>query len=153
MNSHDLGRFLLKITKKAQCWEWAARKNASGYGLFVMGHSKVFLAHRVAYEHWVGPFPNTMRILHRCDNPPCVNPDHLFVGTQADNVRDMVAKGRNVCVPMPGEKNPQAKLTREQVDLIREMYVPRVVTLRRLADKFGVSEATIHGIVTGKKWA
>ena len=149
MNEHNLARFLSKVDTHAPsgCWRWTARTNRHGYGLFVIGHSKAHLAHRVSYEHWKGPFPKEKKVLHSCDNPACVNPEHLSVGTQGDNVRDMVQKGRNMSIPKPGESNPQSKLTAAQVAEIRTKYKPRKITLKVLAEEYGVCEANISMIV------
>lgn len=88
-------RFWPKVEKTDGCWLWTANTRPNGYGLFgSVG------AHRVAYELCVGPIPSGMYVCHRCDNPACVRPDHLFVGTQLDNMRDMVTKGRG---RQPGE--------------------------------------------------
>ena len=91
-------RFWDKVTIGDDCWEWQAYRipPPSGYGQFGMGgrRGRMHPAHRVAWLLWHGTIPEGMRVLHRCDNPPCVRPDHLFLGTQADNVRDMHQKGR-----------------------------------------------------------
>lgn len=77
------------------CWEWTGGVNASGYGEMGIGKHGRSLTHRAGYEAFVGPIPDGMCVLHRCDNPPCFNPDHLFLGTRQENNLDMVAKGRH----------------------------------------------------------
>ena len=121
-------------------------------GVFVM-------AHRIAWELTNGPIPVGLMVLHRCDRPPCIRPDHLFLGTHADNMRDMIAKGR---APLHrGESNPHAKLTRSQVEQIRALYKglqhrfrPRTgPTQTELAEQFGVTQEHIASIVRGACWA
>jgi hypothetical protein len=80
-----------------QCWEWTGKaRHPFGYGVFGLGtrQAGTMQAHRFSYQLYVGPIPDGMCVLHKCDNPPCVNPDHLFLGTRADNNHDMIAKGR-----------------------------------------------------------
>ncbi len=86
-------RFDAKVVKGEKCWIWMAHKNNKGYGV-IHFNGKVTLAHRIAYTHSNGVIPDGMKICHTCDNPPCVNPQHLFLGTQMDNLRDMAKKGR-----------------------------------------------------------
>lgn len=87
-------RFNEKVVKTENgCWEWQGRKNANGYGIFTVGHTEKVLAHRMAWKLAYGYMPE-LHCLHKCDNPGCVNPEHLFLGTQSDNMRDMWDKGR-----------------------------------------------------------
>ena len=91
--SPDLAeRLASRVIKTTGCWQWLGATHA-GYGVFGFNR-QMMRAHRVSYELYVGPIPPGLSVLHRCDNPPCTNPDHLFVGTQLDNMRDMCAKGR-----------------------------------------------------------
>jgi hypothetical protein len=88
--------FWAKVARGADCWEWGGARNTSGYGWFRFGPDRTPTgAHRVAYELSNGPIPDGLAVLHRCDNPPCVNPAHLFLGTNQDNVTDKVNKGRH----------------------------------------------------------
>lgn len=111
-------RFWEKVDKSGDCWIWTACKQQFGYGKFVVhkGDSPR-TAHRLAYEMEIGQIPEGMQVLHRCDNPSCVKPDHLFTGTQLDNMRDMHAKGRWRYKPrdQTGERNPNSILTDKQV--------------------------------------
>jgi hypothetical protein len=96
-DASTLQRFWAKVAVGPGCWEWTAGTQY-GYGRFVLG-GRTFKAHRLSYEISVGVIPDGLKVLHHCDNPPCVNPAHLFVGTHADNVRDREAKGRGNSVP------------------------------------------------------
>jgi hypothetical protein len=88
-------RWEAKIDKSGECWIWTGSRGFYGYGQLRTGHSGVLeRAHRLAWEFFRGPIPNGLFVLHRCDSPPCVNPDHLWLGTQRDNLRDCATKGR-----------------------------------------------------------
>src|SRR4051812_22074657 len=87
-------RFWSKVDKTGECWLWTAYRDAAGYGRFGLA-GKVQKAHRVSYELAVGPIPAGAHVLHSCDNPPCVNPDHLRVGSRIDNMRDKFMRGRD----------------------------------------------------------
>lgn len=135
------------------CWIWMAGiKGAKGkeYGKF--WYNGVILetgAHQASYMIYKGSIPNGINVLHKCDVPLCVNPDHLFLGTQMDNVIDMVVKGRQYTRPMPGALNNNAKLTAEQVSEIRKRYMePRYL----LAMEFVVTKESIGNIILGNTW-
>jgi len=107
----------------------------------------------VSYEHYRGPI-GKLQVLHRCDNPKCVNPDHLFLGTQQDNIRDMQEKGRAVFPSRRvGEDHPAAILNRDQVADIRSRYKPRIVTMPMLAREYGVSKSAINMILKRRRWS
>lgn len=147
-----LTRFWRKVRKTDSCWLWTGTPNRDGYGRFRYGLSNKYggvekMAHRVSWELANGAIPEGMVICHKCDNPPCVNPDHLFMGTSLDNSRDRDQKGRT----LSGERNPISKLTWEKVSLIRTMRAAGSKQ-QPLADMFGVSQAVISDIVLGKRW-
>lgn len=104
-------------------------------------------AHRIAWEEANGPIPPGLFVLHKCDNPPCVRPDHLFLGTNLDNIRDMVAKGRS----RRGERNVNAKLTGADIPVIREMAAAGLGTTA-IGLEFGVSDTAIRHILAGRTW-
>jgi hypothetical protein len=159
MRPNTLHSILARTAKNGDCLEWQGRginktrDDQLDYGLVsIKSHEQ--LAHRVVYELAVGPIPEGLCVLHKCDNPRCVNIEHLFIGTTLDNIKDMVAKGRQRGVSRPGETNPSAKLTWTQVDSIRSEYKRRVrgATLLALAQKYHVGETTIRRVVTGFCW-
>lgn len=113
-------RFWSKVAKGRGCWGWKDSCGSHGYGQFYIEHAKPLLAHRVSWQVSFGRIPHDKFVLHKCDNKKCVRPDHLFLGTQADNIHDMVAKGRNS--PTRGELSGNAKLTSSDVAEIRRRY-------------------------------
>lgn len=146
-------RFWSKVNKKGpdECWLWTGSAQR-GYGQISDDYPsrKMFRAHRLAYKLYHGELPESQKVLHTCDNPPCVNPAHLFLGTAVDNVRDMVKKGRQA----KHEQNGGAKLTEEQVAKIRCDYIPRhpVYGQRAQGRRYGVSHSMIGYIVRGENW-
>lgn len=145
-------RFWAKVDRRGpdECWPWTAAK-VFGYG--VIGgttrspNKQVLSAHRVSWELHNGPIPGGAHVLHHCDNPPCVNPAHLFLGDDQANVADKVAKGRTPC----GERHHRASFTEADVVAIRSRYAAGVLQ-RDLAAEYGVNQQTISGIVTRRAW-
>lgn len=127
------------------CWLWTGKWNADGYGVVVINY-KHLLAHRVVYALHVGGFAEEKRVLHRCDVPCCVNPDHLFLGTQADNIRDMENKKRSY--HPRGSAHGRAKLSESDVVFIRNSPDSNRVN----ATKFGVSSQVISQLRQRKIW-
>lgn len=131
----------------AGCWEWAGNRSALGYGIVTVQHSTRLRAHRVAWELANGPIPDGVAVCHRCDNPPCINPDHLFLGTHADNMRDMVGKARQP----HGARNARAKLTADQVAELRAARA-RGEPLASLASRFGLTKSGACHVAKGRAW-
>lgn len=146
-DSKTIARFWSKVDKSGDCWEWAAGRGSFGYGRF-RALGKTDYAHRVSYGLEYGEIPDGMCVLHKCDNPPCVNPAHIFLGTKADNMADRDAKGRNV----KGGNHGQSKLTEEDIPRIRDM-LRMGCTQADIAGWFGVHQVTISKINTGYKWS
>lgn len=130
------------------CHEWQRSKKPGGYGQLRLG-GKTLYAHRVAWEIANGDIPNGLHVCHTCDNPKCVNPDHLFLGTHADNMRDKKMKGR--AVAFNGESHPRSRLTENVVREIRRMRT-NGLTLRAIASEFGVSHVQVFKVCGGKQW-
>lgn len=146
-------RFWEKVNKvdDNECWEWTAYTNACGYGAMELSRKSV-LAHRVSWVIHRGPIPDKMCILHSCDNPACVNPSHLFMGTRSDNMLDMWEKGRQGDRNVSGSSNPSAKLREGDIVNIREMYRSGKHTIESIARLFPVSPSQIYNIVIYKQW-
>lgn len=172
----SLEKLLEKVNKTESCWVWTGQTVGRGYGK-VGFRGKTARAHRVIWELLYGPIPENLFVCHKCDNPPCVNPEHLFLGNSKDNVQDMVKKGRNakgksngrVLHPEKypigdnhysrteperlarGEKHGMSKLTQEKVKKIREEFSQNV-SMKTLANQFGVTKQTVWRIVREKGW-
>jgi hypothetical protein len=134
------------IESDTGCWEWQAVKNQDGYGR-VKRLGVLCSAHRVAYELYKGPLGDK-HVCHTCDNPGCVNPDHLWLGTHIDNQKDKALKKRAVGNAMPGESHPSHKLT--SIVVLDIFYSKESV--KSLSYKYKVSQSLIQLIKSGKRW-
>jgi len=142
-------RFWSKVNKTDTCWLWTAAPDGHGYGKLQVGTFKkprLTSAHRFSYELEYGPLPKGKHVLHHCDVTLCVRPDHLYSGTNADNMSDKVAKGRQT----RGARHPFAKLSDEQVREIRSLG--DIAAPGKLAKRYGVSYFTIRNVLTGKTY-
>jgi hypothetical protein len=170
--SADLAaRFWSRVNKTDTCWLWTGYVQAYGYGTLIID-KRMQMAHRVSYEMAYGPILPGLFCLHHCDTPACVRPDHLFLGTQGDNMRDMVSKNRHFAVTHPerqargdqsgprlhpermarGEQHVRAKLTEAQVREIRQLHATGQWSYGRLCIHFGVHKTTIALIIQRKNW-
>jgi hypothetical protein len=132
-----------------ECWEWQAGRNAGGYGTFGTNH-KSYLAHRFSWEIHYDKIPSGLCVLHQCDNPPCVNPDHLFLGNRLINKRDSIIKGRMKI--LRGESHSCAVLNEDDVHEIRRLYATGKYTQREIAERFEVGRSQIANILCGLAW-
>lgn len=141
-------RFWARVNPEpAGCWVWSGCVNRTGYGKVGVGY-RTYATHRIAYFLYYGEQPADLCVCHKCDNPPCCNPSHLFLGTRRDNLDDMHAKGRRKYDPTPGELNGRAKLTASQVLDIRASTLLR----SQLAEKYGVGWSAIDRIIKRRSW-
>lgn len=152
VNNHLAERLMGSYTvTESGCWEWNKSRQVrrGGYGQLRVG-GKTLRASRAAYEAWVGPCVGRW-VLHKCDNPPCINPDHLFLGDAVDNSHDMWDKGRGVNPVLNGEDAPASKLSSDDVGEIR-----RLISVghngAEIGRRFGVTRQTIYLIRKGKTW-
>lgn len=146
--------FWSRVDKSGECWVWTGGSNTAkrgrNYGI-VHSAGRHFLTHRFAWTLENGPIPEGLTVCHHCDNPPCVRPSHLFLGTPADNAADKAQKGR--AQRLSGESNPGGgKLTTADVAEIRARYAAGGIYQWQLGREYGVSQAMIGYIVTGQNW-
>ena len=134
------------------CWLWTGATNHKGYGqLFERETRKHLMTHRLSYEMAFGPSPDGRFVCHRCDTPRCVRPDHLWLGSAADNTADMVAKGRRVHVV--GEGFGYEKLTEQGVRELRSLYAAGAGSFAELAERFRVAKSTARQAINRDTWA
>lgn len=151
LTGRQLNNFWNKVAITAdseKCWNWNGCKIKHGYGAQRLGDS-AYLAHRISFAISRTNFSfSEMDVCHKCDNPSCVNPSHLFLGTTAENMRDAIKKGRFVI----GEKNHFSKLKEDQVREIRKLYATGQYRKIDLAVKFGVGHSTIVNATNRTNW-
>lgn len=162
----ETSNFWAKVDKRGEdeCWPWTGARDPRGYGRFCIWRlRRTLLASRISYVLSTGEDPGLLNVLHRCDNPPCVNPFHLFPGTDRDNAMDASAKGRMKWKPdhatrkcpeitPHGENHYRAKLTSEDVTAIRALHAAGTFNQKELGGMFGVNGSNINMIVHRKKW-
>jgi hypothetical protein len=140
-------RFWKKVRKTESCWVWIGSRAGGTYGDIHKGHGKNIKAHIASWIMHFGPVPEGLKVLHRCDNYPCVRPDHLFLGTQVDNMRDCINKGRFSTATMF-----RGKISKDVANEIRRLYFDCNVTQAALGRAFHLHQTTIWSIVHFKTW-
>ena len=149
-------RFWAKVDRTDGCWNWTAA-TLSGYGRFCVRKPHIVGAHRFSYALAYGEVPEDLSVLHHCDNRRCVRPDHLFTGTQKDNIADMIGKGRyrggfkRHPIDQKGSANGYAVLTEQSVAEIRQLLAEGMQGTV-IAKRFGISKSTVSAIRVGKRW-
>ena len=148
-NKTNLTKFLEKVAFGAtDCWYWIGSINKHGYGMTsILGENK---SHRISWRLFNGEITGGLSVLHKCDIRFCVNPEHLFLGSQLDNMRDCSNKGRIKSTPQYGEDNPMSKLSASAVEAIRKLLP--IKSQAQIAREFNVSPMTISRIATGASW-
>jgi len=149
----QIKRFWKYVNKKEKndCWEWIGTKDVYGYGIYSI-KSVLYKAHRASYYFENGHIDKNLICCHSCDNPSCVNPHHLWLGTQKQNILDRGKKNRTVTGHLYGEDNPSSKLKKEDVLWIRDNYNPKIWSTRKLAKKYNVCQTKIRQILKRQSW-
>ena len=142
-------KLLRYVVSENGCWNWVATKDKQGYGMLSHHRGKQIRAHRASYEFHVAKIPEGLLVCHSCDNPSCINPNHLFVGTPKENTRDMLDKNRRPV--LRGERHPNAKLTNDQVSQIKQLRSENR-PLKEIASQFNISFQTVSSITKGTTW-
>jgi hypothetical protein len=147
-------RFHSRYTRGNGCWLWSGACDQDGYGV-IKYKKRQYRVHRVMYELCNGPIPNGKVVMHTCDVPGCVRPDHLKVGTNLENTRDMVSKGRKHLTigskAQQGVLNGRARLTEEDVRKIRRRFAEGELQIN-LAPEFGITQGAVHKIIARRTW-
>jgi len=142
------GRLWSRVKRGTGCWEWQAGKTSAGYGEF-MFRRKMYYAHRAAWQVTRGSIPKGQCVRHRCDNPACCRPDHLELGFQADNVQDMIERGRDR--KALGEENGRSKLNADKVRRVRVLRC-RGFSYSEIGRDVGVHKDTVRAVLKGRTW-
>ncbi len=156
-------RFFRFVQKTDTCWMWTGTTLSFGYGHFRGDNKKLILAHRFSWQMSHGPIAENMCVLHKCDVPSCVNPSHLFIGTRADNVADMMSKGRHVARSgdqngarlhperiLRRERHPASKVTPESASQIKAIYLDGNHSQTEIGNMFSLSQQTVSNVICGK---
>lgn len=134
----------------SRCWVWTGATRAYRYGA-LMVEGKGVAVTRMIYQEALGGIPNNLHVLHKCDNPLCVRPSHLFLGTHLDNMKDRNSKGRARGGKLSGEQHPLAKLSQSQIEMIKTTYANGKASQYALAEQFNISQAHVSNIVSGNR--
>jgi hypothetical protein len=146
-------RFWDKVQKTDDCWNWTGARDSHGYGTLDINGKKQ-KAHRLSLNFIEGEIPSEIKVCHKCDNTLCVRPEHLFLGTQADNLRDMQDKGRaSDYFKKKAYEHPKSKFTEEDIRKIKKLYTEDGISQRKIAPMFNVAQQTISKIITGKRYS
>lgn len=151
-NATTKENFLQRVKKMDNgCWIWTGYVDEIGYGI-IGAQGKNWKTHRLSWFYFNGNIPNGKKVLHKCDVRNCVNPDHLFLGTQSDNMKDCKNKGRNVSPKLKGTENPMSVLTDKQVLEMRKFRKETNLSYSKIGKKFKVSAMTAYRAIVGESW-